>query len=109
MSHLAVKAGLRESATCLTTVFEWLGVDARVPHWTTVRTWVRRLGVAELEAPVARADDWIWMAHHSNQIGQVYKRRATPTCTVALLVHLHDIQMRFAHGQPKVVLQFRVV
>jgi len=29
-----------------------------------------RLGVAALETPVEQADDWIWMADHSNQIGQ---------------------------------------
>ena len=29
-----------------------------------------RLGVAALEAPVEEADDSIWMANHSNQIGQ---------------------------------------
>ena len=29
-----------------------------------------RMGVAALEAPIEQADDWIWMADHSNQIGQ---------------------------------------
>ena len=29
-----------------------------------------RVGVAALTAPIERANDWIWMADHSNQIGQ---------------------------------------
>lgn len=28
-----------------------------------------RLGIAELEKPVERADDWVWLVDHSNQIG----------------------------------------
>ena len=68
--NLARAVGLRASITCLEIVFEWLDVDARLPVWTTVRTWLMRLGVAALEAPVEQADDWIWMADHSNQIGQ---------------------------------------
>jgi len=41
-----------------------------VPDFTTIRTWMLRLGVDALEAPVERADDWIWMLDHSHQIGQ---------------------------------------
>ena len=68
--NLAMKVGLRASITCLEIVKDWLGISVRLPTWTTVRTWLMRLGVAALEAPVEEADDWIWMADHSNQIGQ---------------------------------------
>ena len=68
--NLAMKAGLRASINCLEIVMDWLDADIRLPVWTTVRTWLMRLGVAALEAPVEQADDWIWMADHSNQIGQ---------------------------------------
>ena len=68
--NLAMKVGLRASITCLEIVKDWLGTSVRLPTWTTVRTWLMRLGVAALEAPVEEADDWIWMADHSNQIGQ---------------------------------------
>jgi len=68
--NLAMKVGLRASITCLETVMDWLGTAVRLPAWTTVRTWLMRLGVAALEAPIEEADDWIWMADHSNQIGQ---------------------------------------
>ena len=68
--NLAMKVGLRASITCLEIVMDWLGTSVRLPTWTTVRTWLMRLGVAALEAPVEEAEDWIWMADHSNQIGQ---------------------------------------
>ena len=69
--NLARRTGLRASVDCLQIVLEWLEVDdARLPVWTTVRTWTMRVGVAAIEEPVEEADDWIWMADHSNQIGQ---------------------------------------
>ena len=68
--NLAMKIGLRASITCLEIVLDWLGADVRLPDWTTVRTWLMRLGVAALEAPVEEADDWVWMADDSNQIGE---------------------------------------
>ena len=67
--NLARTVGLRTSITCLQTILDWLGVSLRLPHWTTVRTWLMRAGVAALEEPIERADDWIWMADHSSQIG----------------------------------------
>ena len=68
--NLGARVGLRASVSCLEIVFEWLGADAKLPDWTTVRTWMMRVGVAAIEEPVEQADDWIWMADHSNQIGQ---------------------------------------
>jgi hypothetical protein len=68
--NLAMKVGLRASVRCMEIVMDWLEVNVRLPVWTTVRTWLMRLGVAALEAPIEEADDWIWMADHSNQIGQ---------------------------------------
>ena len=67
--NLARAIGLRPTVTCLQIVFDWLGVTGRLPEWTTVRTWLMRAGVAAIEEPIERADDWIWMADHSNQIG----------------------------------------
>lgn len=67
--NLARKVGLRATPVVLRIVWNWLGVKAKVPHWTTVRGWLQRVGLALLEEPVERADDWIVMADHSNQIG----------------------------------------
>ena len=67
--NLACRVGLRAAAGCLELVLDWLGVTTRLPVWTTIRIWLMRAGVAALEDPVEPADDWIWMADHSNQIG----------------------------------------
>lgn len=67
--NLAREIGLRASVRCLKIVCDWLGVTGKLPEWTTVRTWLMRVGVAAIEEPVERADDWVWMADHSNQIG----------------------------------------
>lgn len=67
--NLARTVGLRPTVACLKIFFEWLGVSDRIPEWTTVRTWLMRAGVAAIEEPVEAADDWVWLADHSNQIG----------------------------------------
>jgi hypothetical protein len=41
-----------------------------VPHWTTGRLWLLRLGMARLTEPKQRARDWAWLIDHSIQIGQ---------------------------------------
>ena len=68
--NLARKIGLRPTATTLRIVFDWLGLTKKLPKWTTIRTWMLRVGVAAIEQPIEAADDWIWMADHSNQIGR---------------------------------------
>jgi len=67
--NLARVVGLRPSARALKIFWEWLGIEQPLPDWTTIRTWLMRLGVAVLEEPLEEADDWVWMADHSNQIG----------------------------------------
>ena len=61
--------GLRPAAHVLQIVWEWLGVKQPLPTWTTLRMWLLRVGVATLREPIEAADDWVWMADHSNQIG----------------------------------------
>ncbi len=38
--------------------------------WWTGRLWLLRLGYYKLTRPKAQADDWVWIADHSLQIGQ---------------------------------------
>lgn len=68
--QLAQRIGIRAVPDVLATFFTWLRVDVEIPNWTSVRMWLLRAGVAELHRPIEKADDWIWMADHSNQIGQ---------------------------------------
>ena len=67
--NLARRIGLRPTIACLQIIYEWLGVTEDLPDWTTVRTWLMRVGIAAIEEPIEPADDWVWMADHSNQIG----------------------------------------
>jgi hypothetical protein len=67
--NLARAVGLRPSERALTIFWKWLGVEQSLPDWTTIRMWLMRLGVAVLDEPWEAADDWVWMADHSNQIG----------------------------------------
>ena len=67
--NVAQKVGLRGAQAVLRIIFEWLGLEQKIPDWTTIRNWMQRRGVAALEEPAEPADDWIWMADHSNQIG----------------------------------------
>lgn len=46
------------------------GFEFPVPHFTTVRFWLLRLGYHKLHRPKEQASDWVWIIDHSNQIGQ---------------------------------------
>ena len=101
--NLARAVGLRGAERVLGIVFDWLEVEETVPDWTSIRGWMQRLGVDALNRPMEKADDWIWMADHSNQIGQekvlvVLAVRASelPPPGTALT---HDC-MRVLHIQP---------
>ena len=67
--NLTRRIGLRPTPDVLKMILDWLGVEAKLPKWTTVRDWTLRAGVAAIKRPIEQADDWIWMADHSNQIG----------------------------------------
>jgi hypothetical protein len=68
--NLARRVGLRATEAVLLMLFEWLGIATAVPDWSTIRVWMQRLGIAELQEPLEVADDWVWLADHSNQIGK---------------------------------------
>jgi hypothetical protein len=67
--NLARVVGFRPTERVLKIVWAWLGLKQPLPAWTTIRTWLLRVGLAVLREPIEPADDWIWMADHSNQIG----------------------------------------
>jgi transposase len=68
--QLAKKIGLRASTEALKIVLDWLSISGKLPDWTTVRTWLCRMGVDALKHARERHDDWICFADHSNQIGK---------------------------------------
>ena len=67
--NLARRIGFRPTVTALKIIFTWLAIEGKIPTAETIRGWACRAGVALLDQPVDSADDWIWMADHSNQIG----------------------------------------
>jgi hypothetical protein len=62
---------------------EW-GFDFPVPHYTTVRWWLLRLGYYKLHRAKEQASDWVWIIDHSNQIGK-------EKCLVILGVRLSQL------------------
>lgn len=77
-------ASLRGAAA----VLDWLGSvagrDDLSPDGATGRSWLMRLGLAALNRPKVRADDWAWLIDHSIQVG-------TSKCLVILGVRLSDL------------------
>ena len=67
--NLAQNVGLRGAESALQIFHDAHGITAKVPSWTTIRTWLQRVGVAALDLPLETADDWVWMADHSCQVG----------------------------------------
>jgi hypothetical protein len=67
---LVAGVSLRGASRVLAEVSEALGLELKVPHWTTVRLWLLRLGHAMLSRPLEQADDWAWVVDHSVQIGR---------------------------------------
>jgi hypothetical protein len=66
---LAQAVGFRGAERVLRIVFEWLGVEQKLPNFSTIRLWLQRVGLATVKEPLEKADDWVWLADHSNQIG----------------------------------------
>jgi hypothetical protein len=67
--NLSNRIGFRATETALLLILDWLGIKAKIPSHDSIRTWSMRVGVAKLQQPVEAAEDWIWLADHSNQIG----------------------------------------
>lgn len=81
---------LRGVPRVLAVLAEACGWSLDIPHWTTARLWLMRLGHAMLTQPLKQADDWAWLADHSVQIGR-------EKCLVILGIRLRDLPKR---GQP---------
>jgi len=78
---------LRGVPRVLSVIAEALGWPLEIPHWTTGRLWLMRLGHAMLTMPLPQADDWAWLVDHSVQIGQ-------EKCLVILGIRLRDLPKR---------------
>jgi hypothetical protein len=65
-----VGTSLRGAARVLALLAEALDWSIPVPHWTTGRLWLLRLGHAVLTGAKDKGEDWAWLIDHSVQIGQ---------------------------------------
>ena len=61
---------LRRAATILAMNCRWCGIDTRVASYYSVRLWLLRLGLYQLNRSKEQADDWIWIVDHTVQMGQ---------------------------------------
>jgi hypothetical protein len=75
---------LRGTERVLAILAQACGLSIDIPHWTTGRLWLMRLGHALLTMPLQKADDWAWLADHSVQIGQ-------EKCLVILGIRLSNL------------------
>lgn len=80
---LRCAASLRGAAKVLELFGPAVGYEA-VPHWSTGRLWLLRVGLAALRLPMTIVDDRVWLVDHSVQIG-------TTKCLVILGVRLCDL------------------
>lgn len=67
--NLARSVGLRGAERVLRLFFQWLGIAQNTPTRTSIRDWLQRLGIAEMQRPPGPQEDLIVMLDHSNQIG----------------------------------------
>jgi hypothetical protein len=75
---------LRGASRVLAVLAAALGWATPVPHWTTGRLWLLRLGHAMLTVPKVKGEDWAWLIDHSVQIGQ-------EKCLAILGIRLQDL------------------
>jgi len=99
---LFAAASLRGASRVFALLQEQLGFSLGMPHWSTGRLWILRLGHYKLTRPKVIADDWVWLVDHSNQIGQ-------EKCLVILGIRLCDLPppgecLRHEHLEPIEIL-----
>lgn len=84
--RLVLEAGvsLRGVPRVLAVIAEAFGLPLEIPHWTTGRLWLLRLGHGLLTLPLQKADDWAWLTDHSVQIGP-------EKCLVIVGIRLRDL------------------
>lgn len=68
---LDCRGSLRGSALALGLLSRLLEFGPRIPSPTTVRTWLLRVGLFQLQRPLEQADDWVWIVDHTVQIGEL--------------------------------------
>ena len=50
--------------------FHWSDLNVRAASYYSVRLWLLRLGLYQLNRPKTPADDWMWIVDHTMQLGE---------------------------------------
>ncbi|MGA2616388.1 MAG: hypothetical protein ABSF26_02185 [Thermoguttaceae bacterium] len=69
---LVLRAGtrLKRVAEVLALNWSWWAEGGRVGTYYSVRLWLMRLGLHQLNRPQEQADDWMWILDHTMQLGE---------------------------------------
>lgn len=99
-------AALRSTAAVFEIFVQHWDLPAEGPHWTTGRMWLLRVGLYKLTRPKTRADDWVWIADHTVQIGAdkclaVLGIRLSELPPVGTCLTLSDLELLHLQPMPK--------
>ena len=61
---------LQRVADVLAMHWNWCGLDVAAASYYSVRLWLLRLGLYQLNRPKVQADDWMWIVDHTMQLGE---------------------------------------
>lgn len=61
---------LRAAARILKWLLPLLGLGERAPTYFSLRLWLLRVGLHQLQLSRTPADDWVWIVDHTQQLGE---------------------------------------
>jgi len=99
---LEARTSMTAASAVLAVVWPERAAQGEIPHPTTGRSWLLRLGLYKLEHAAVPAEDWVWLADHVVQIG-------TEKCFMIAGLRLRDLPpagscLELKHLQPLAIL-----
>jgi len=67
---LCIGTRLRQVGEALALTWSWWADGGEAGSYYSVRLWLLRLGLHQLNRPKQQADDWIWILDHTMQLGE---------------------------------------
>lgn len=69
---LVLRAGtrLQRVPDVLSMCWNWSDIGVQAASYYSVRLWLLRLGLYQLNRPKTQADDWMWIVDHTMQLGE---------------------------------------
>jgi hypothetical protein len=99
---LEARTSMAAASAVLAVICPDQSAAGEIPHPTTGRGWLLRLGLYKLQQAIEPADDWVWLADHVVQIG-------TEKCLMIAGLRLRDLPppgqcLELKHLRPLAVL-----